>query len=85
MNRLNDTDQFLLGAEVAHARPLPGGDLSEGQLQKLTDDRQTVAKTTPRAGWVSRMLQAIGTAGQAWRLTSLCSFPRARVAGETCG
>ncbi len=57
----------LLGAEVAEARPLHGGDLSEVVRLRLADGRSAVAKSVARTGPTARaeaeMLEAIAAAG----------------------
>ncbi|UWQ25887.1 fructosamine kinase family protein [Leisingera aquaemixtae] len=63
MNGLNQTVLSLLGAEVAGARPLHGGDLSEVQLLSLSDGRRVVAKTGPLVAAEAAMLRAIRAAG----------------------
>ncbi|MEW2914890.1 fructosamine kinase family protein [Leisingera sp. JC11] len=63
MSGLNRTVLSLLGAEVAHARPLHGGDLSEVRLLTLSDGRQAVAKTGPLVAAEAAMLRAIRDAG----------------------
>jgi len=59
---LADTVLSLLGAEIAHTRPLHGGDLSEVQLLDLKDGRRVVAKTGALAAEAA-MLRAIREAG----------------------
>ncbi|UWQ42507.1 fructosamine kinase family protein [Leisingera aquaemixtae] len=63
MSGLNQTVLSLLGAEVAGARPLHGGDLSEVQLLSLNDGRRVVAKTGPLVAAEAAMLRAIRAAG----------------------
>ncbi|WP_348773151.1 hypothetical protein [Leisingera sp. HS039] len=52
-----------MGAEVARARPLHGGNLSEVQLLELTDSRRVVAKTVTLVAAEAAMLPAICAAG----------------------
>ncbi|RDC75488.1 aminoglycoside phosphotransferase [Rhodovulum sp. 12E13] len=53
----------LLGAEVAEARPLHGGDLSEVVRLRMADGRRAVAKTGATARAEAEMLEAIAAAG----------------------
>ena len=53
----------LLGASLAEARPMAGGDLSECVRLKLGDGREAVAKTGPAPREEARMLVAIAVTG----------------------